>query len=62
MITNYLVITSIVIVIIILMNSNFTKSMGKQKSYYDILNENPKFQEMKELYEAMEITPPTSLH
>jgi hypothetical protein len=36
------------------MNSNFTKSIGKQKSYYDILNENPKFQEMKELYEAME--------
>ena len=36
------------------MNSNFTKSIGKQKSYYDVLNENPKFQEIKELYDAME--------
>lgn len=51
---NYLIITAIVIFVIILMNSNFTKSIGKQKSYYDVLNENPKFQEIKELYEAME--------
>lgn len=54
MITNYLIITSIVIAIIILMNSIGTKSKGKTKSVYDALNENPKFHEIKALYEAME--------
>ena len=36
MLANYLIITAIVIFLIVLMNSNFTKSIGKQKSYYDV--------------------------
>ncbi len=52
--TTFLIITAIVIGIIILLNSIKTKSKEKPKSVMDALNEDPKFQEMKGLFEAME--------
>ncbi len=54
MITNYLIITSITIFIIVILNLIGTKSKPSSKSVYDTLNENPKFQELKTLYEAVE--------
>lgn len=51
--TTFLIITGIVIAIIIAMNLIRTKPKEKPKSIMDVLNEDPKFQEMKGLFEAM---------
>lgn len=51
--TTFIIITVIVIVLVILMNLIKTKPKQKEKSVMDALNENPKFQEMKGLFEIM---------
>ena len=51
--TTFLIITGIVITIIIVMNFIKTKPKEKPKSIMDKLNEDPKFKEMQELFEAM---------
>ncbi len=51
--TTFLIITGIVIAIIIVMNLIKTKQKEKPKSVMDALNEDPKFQEMKGLFDAM---------
>lgn len=51
--TTFLIITGIVILLIIVLNSVKTKPKEKPKSIMDALNENPKFQEMQGLFDAM---------
>ena len=49
----YLILTAIVVVIFITMNSIKLKSKEESKSIMDVLDEDPKYQEMKSLFKLM---------